>query len=137
MENYKKFNRQCQREIRSSHHSNVGNILKTRLEEKNNKKNYVKIIRLNSIGVQPFKVHGVLNSADKGKAEILNNQFKSFLSSVTDDNPPIPKPKYPHIKKLYICPKRVTKLLQDFKVNSASSADNLPNRILMHSADEI
>ena len=42
-----------------------------------------------------------------------------------------------HTSRNYICSKGVITLLKDLKVNSASGPDNLANRILKHSAEEI
>ena len=112
--------------------------LKISFEEKNSKKfwNYVKSRKTYNIGVQPLKSNGKLHSEDTSKAEILNNQFKSVFTTDTED-PPTLTSNYPAIDNLYICKKGITKLLQNLKVNSASGPDNIANRVLKYSAEEI
>ena len=73
-----------------------------------------------------------------GKAELLNEQFKSvFISEPVDDLPdkgPIPYPTMPDIS---ITTQGIGNLLNDLKIHKASGPDTISARILKEISDII
>ena len=138
---FKLVKHQCQKERRASHNQYVADLLKTSYEEKTSKKfwKYIKSRKTDNVEVQPLRSEGKLHSDDKDKAEILNKQFKSVFTKDSESfkEQSLHKPQFPKIKEIHICEKGVTKLLKELKVNSASGPDDISNRILKHSAEEL
>ena len=72
-------------------------------------------------------------SESQEKANILNAQFKSVFSKITNKITPTPHifgKKIPAIKPLTITLNGVTKLLEKIQVTKAAGPDAVPGRIL-------
>ena len=97
---------------------------------------YIKSLRKDATGVAPLKQDGCLISEAKGKASILNDQYKSvFTTENVDCIPHMGTSPYPDLPPLDITTPGVTKLLKGLNTDKAQGPDQLPPRILKELAD--
>ena len=99
---------------------------------------YVKSRKQDNIGVSPLKSNGQLVNGNKGKADILINQFKSVFTR--EENKTLPKTTK-HISRsipdLEIRSEGIEKLLQNKNPSKASGPDNIQNKILKECAKQL
>ena len=86
----------------------------------------------------PLKDKGKLHSEDRLKVRILNQQFSSvFTKKAGKPFPTVLGEKVPEMQDIQIDVPGVQKLLSDLKIKKTSSPDDLANKILEETADEI
>ena len=78
-----------------------------------------------------------VESDNRLKAEILNNQFKSVFTNENTNLPQEPYSNIPAMPDITITTKGVTKLLHDLKTNKSTGPDEVPARILQLAANEL
>ena len=98
---------------------------------------FVKNLKVDSIGIPTLKKDGKLESDNRAKAEILNDQFKSVFTKENLQLPSVPELNTPTMPDIIISVEGVAKLLHDLNPNKASGPDNISARILKLAAEEI
>ena len=99
---------------------------------------YVKSLKKDAMGVAPLLDEGYLVNEGRGKADILNRQFKSvFTTEDTSSVPTMDDTKYPNISPLVITEAGVRKLLEGLNPHKAQGPDQLPPRVLKELASKI
>ena len=73
----------------------------------------------------------------KDKTNVLNQQFSSVFSPVSDTPPDLGQPKFPRIKDIVISVEGVKNILRQSKPNKTSGPDNIPAKFLKENADEL
>ena len=139
---------QVQKELRVAHSNYLQEILvdgSNNQYDNDNKQrvgkrffSYVKSLKKDSMGVAPLLDEGYLVSDGRGKADILNRQFKSvFTTEDTSSVPTLDNTKYPDIPPLHITEDGVRKLLEGLNPHKAQGPDQLPPRVLKELASKI
>ena len=99
---------------------------------------YVKARKRETVGVSTLKVNGETIENSKGKADALNEQFKSVFTKEDLDNfPQIDDSGTPDIPNLNISTEGLIKLLKAVNPNKANGPDNISCRILKEAAESI
>ena len=99
---------------------------------------YVKARKRETVGVSTLKVNGETIENSKGKAEALNEQFKSVFTKEDLDNfPEIDDSGTPDIPNLNISTKGLIQLLKAVNPNKSNGPDNISCRILKEAAESI
>ena len=99
---------------------------------------YVTARKRETVGVSTLKVNGETIENSKGKAEALNEQFKSVFTKEDLDNfPQIDDSGTPDIPNLNISTEGLIKLLKAVNPNKANGPDNISCRILKEAAESI
>ncbi len=89
------------------------------------------------MGIPALKRQGQLVSDDIGKAEILNNQFKSVFTDELPMDNFSHSTSFPPMPEITISQNGVVKLLKDLQENKAPGPDGLSPKILKLCAEEI
>ena len=140
---YRKFKNHVQKTIRSAYWKYIDEIItppSTEDPSPSQKRfwTFIKSFKRDNSGVSPLKEQGTLVSDAKGRANILNRQFKSAFTQEPPgeipDKGPSPHPKMPNFT---ITPAGINKLLSNLKVHKASGPDNINARILREMKDVI
>ena len=97
---------------------------------------FVKNLKVDTIGIPTLKKDGKLESDNRAKAEILNDQFKSVFIK-ENPQPSVPELNTPTMPDIIISVEGVAKLLHDLNPSKASGQDNISARILKLAAEEI
>ena len=130
---YKNIKHLVQRKIRQAYWSYVEDIISPTEIDKSPKRfwSYIKSKKQDSMGVAPLRHENQLVSSSKGKADILNNQFKSvFTKEDTAHIPSCGRSNIPTMPSISITEQGVNNLLHNLKPNKASGPDEIPARIL-------
>jgi hypothetical protein len=99
---------------------------------------YIKSKRQDSCGIAPLKKGTQLISDNKGKANLLIQQFKSVFTQTTDTTLPSTKIQCKNkIKPIIIKQEGLEKLLSKVNPSKSSGPDNIPNRILKECAVQL
>ena len=98
---------------------------------------FIKSLKIDSMGIPTLKRNGRLESDNRCKAEILNDQFKSVFTTENDNPPQEAEPTIPSMPDITINLEDVTKLLKNLNPNKASGPDGISPRILQLAADEL
>ena len=98
---------------------------------------FVKNLKVDTIGIPTLKKDGKLESDNKAKAEILNDQFKSVFTKENPQLPSLPELNTPTMPDIIISVEGVAKLLHDLNPSKASGPDNISARILKLAAEEL
>lgn len=137
---YKRIQAETKYEIRQANKRYMEEIVSSDFRT-NSKKfwAYVKSKGAESAGVPPLKNNnGFLKSDNLGKAEILNDQFKSvFTEEDTSNVPSKGKSPYPDMPGITVREKGVRILLQKLRPDTATGPDSIPAYILKTAAVEI
>jgi hypothetical protein len=99
---------------------------------------YIKSKRQDAGGIASLEKGANIISDNKGKAELLFDQFKSAFTKTTDNT--LPKTRIQaktDITPIKIEQKGLEKLLRQVNPNKASGPDYIPNRILKECAEPI
>ena len=132
---FKSFKKETQKALKTAQLNHLSETLEESLKEKITKPfwSYIKQQRRDTVGVAPLKDKNTptLVTENKGKAEILNQQFKSvFTRNTFQGELKLKTPQQPTIDDLEIDEDGIKKLLKDVNPMKASGPDNIPNRIL-------
>ncbi len=99
---------------------------------------FIKAKRQDDAGISPLTHNGTTVSDSKGKATILNTQFKSvFTTEQLTDLPSMAESPYPEVQHIRISEEGVLKQLKQINITKATGPDLIPARILKEMADEI
>ena len=99
---------------------------------------YVKSRKRETVGVSTLTVNGETIENSKGKAEAVNEHFKSVFTTEDLDNfPQIDDSGTPDIPNLNISTEGLIKLLKAVNPNKANGPDNISCRILKEAAESI
>ena len=100
---------------------------------------YLSKKKKNKIQVGPLKKEdGDLCYDDKGMAEVLNKQYSSVFTDEDPNLPPNPPPKTcPNMSEIHFTPYMVTEVLKQIKNSSSPGPDEISQRILKETAQEI
>ncbi len=99
--------------------------------------NFVKHKRKDSCNIAPMRRGGVLISDSLGKASIINNQYSSVFTPISDDTPDKPALDIPPLQNITISPEGVKKLLLSLKPTKAAGPDHISPRVLKELAEEL
>ena len=137
---YRKFQKECKRQIRKSEWTYINNVINEGLQNNNTKPfwKYTKAKREDKIGIAPLKNKGQQITDCLGRTEILVDQFLSVFTK--EDDKPLPRVSRrveEDLPPLKISEEGVLKLLRNIKVNKAAGPDELPNRVLQECAAEV
>ena len=136
---FRTFRKTVQKKIRASYWSYTNRMLNDP-EDKHNKSfwRFIKAKRQDSTGISPLTHNERLVSDNKGKANILNMQFKSvFTSENTSNLPSMGESTFPDVQPIKISVDGVCKLLKDTNITKATGPDSIPARILKEMAEDI
>ena len=97
----------------------------------------MKKLRKDSMGIPALKKQGHLVSDDRGKAEILNDQFQSVFTNETPMDNFTHGKSYPSMAEIHVSVDGVIKLMKDLQENKAPGPDGITPKILKLCADEI
>jgi hypothetical protein len=141
MDRYKRLKQKVQWEIR---HANKKYMEEVSTDYKDNSKKFGHTMYIKSkgqkwIGVTPLKKKmRFLQSDNKSKAEILNEQFQSVFTKENLNNCPNKgKGPYSTMEDIKINSKGVHKLLKNLKPHKATGPDSIPSFILKAAADQL
>ena len=139
MDRYKRLKQKVQWEIRQANKKYMEEVS---ADYKNNSKSvwsYIKSKGQEWIGVAPLKNKmGFLQSDNKSKAGILNEQFQSVFTKENLNNFPIKgKSPYSPIEDIKINSIGVHKLLKNLKPHKDIGPDPIPSFILKAAADQL
>jgi hypothetical protein len=123
-----------QKESRKSHRKYINSIC---TESSKKFWTHMKCLKKDTVGIPTLKKNGKLESDNKIKANILNDQFKSVFTQESDTLPHLPLGSIPSIPDFTISTHGVNKLLSDLNPHKASGPDEIPARILKVAAEEI
>ena len=99
---------------------------------------FIKAKRLDSSGTSPLTYNSRTISDNKGKARILNTQFKSVFTSENLSNlPSMGKSPFPEVQHIKISVDGVCKLLKNINITKATGPNSIPARFLKEMAEEI
>ena len=98
---------------------------------------YIKSLKIDTIGIPTLTKDNRLESDNKLKAEILNNQFKSVFTSENTNLPQEPNTNIPAMPDIIITTEGVAKLLHGLNPNKATGPDEVPAKILQLAANEL
>ena len=84
---------------------------------------FVKNLKVDTIGIPTLKKDGKLESDNRAKAEILNDQFKSVFTKENPQLPSVPELNTPTMPDIIISVEGVAKLLHDLNPSKASGPD--------------
>jgi hypothetical protein len=98
---------------------------------------FVKSLRCDNVGIPTLKKDGKLESENKIKAEILNEQFRSVFTQEKQQLPTLPELNIPAMPDIQISLNGVAKLLRDLNPNKASGPDDISPKILKLAAEEL
>ena len=136
---FKSFRKEVQKKIRTSYWSYTNQMLND--PDDKHKKNFwrfIKAKRQDDAGISPLTHNGTTVSDSKGKATILNTQFKSvFTTEQLTDLPSMAESPYPEVQHIRISEEGVLKQLKQINITKATGPDLIPARILKEMADEI
>jgi hypothetical protein len=139
MDRYKILKQKVQWEIRQANKKYMEEVS---TDYKDNSKkfwSYIKSKGQEWIGVAPLKNKmGFLQSDNKSKAEILNEQFQSvFTKEIINNFPNKGKSPYSTMEDIKINSKGVHTLLKNLKPHKAIGPDSIPSCILKAAADQL
>ena len=98
---------------------------------------YIKSLKVDTIGIPTLTKDNRLESDNKLKAEILNNQFKSVFTSENTNLPQEPNTNIPAMPDIIITTEGVAKLLHDLNPKKATGPDEVPAKILQLAANKL
>ena len=99
---------------------------------------YIKSIRTDKSGIAALKKDGNIITDTTGKANLLNEQFQSVFTPITEE--PIPdkgNSTHPIINKLHITTPGIEKLLNKINPHEATGPDNISGRLLKEMQTQI
>ena len=101
---------------------------------------FIKSMRTDNCGIQALKDHNQLISDNKGKAQLLNDQFRSVFTEEPPGETPSPSTRdqdIPTIPEIVIKEEGVKKLLEELNPNKAAGADEITTWVLKTTAEVI
>ena len=98
---------------------------------------FIKSLKIDTIGIPALLRNGSLESDNKTKAEILNDQFCSVFTQEHPEVPVEPESNIPPMPNITIYVDGVLKLLKDLNPNKSSGPDEIPARLLKLAAEEL
>ena len=134
LDHFQDIRKSTQKETRRSYRKYINSIC---LDSSKKFWSFVKSLKSDTMGIPSLKKHGQYESGNKVKATILNDHFKSVLTTENDTLPQLPTSSIPPIPDLIISVDGVCKLLSDLNPHKASGPDGIPARILKVAAEEI
>ncbi|KAJ8026320.1 RNA-directed DNA polymerase from mobile element jockey [Holothuria leucospilota] len=136
---YKHLQKQTQQMMRKAYRDYMNDVLTPSMED--NPKifwRFVKSLKRDSGGIGALRDQGQLISDSKGKADLLNNYFRSvFTIEQTHDIPNKGTSPFPLMSKFKVTNEGVLNLLNDLNPAKAAGPDGLPSRILKLLANQI
>lgn len=138
-DHFKSFRKSVQKKIRASYWSYTIRILNDP-DDKHKKSfwRFIKVKRQDNTGISPLIHNNKTVSDNKGKAKILNTQFKSVLTSeILSNLPSLGESPFPDIQHIQVSVEGVRNLLKETNISKPIGADSIPARILKEMADEI
>lgn len=136
---YKRLQTEVQRDIRQANRKYMEDISNSYKDKPKKFWSYIKSKGQEWVGVAPLKNSmGFIQSDNKNKAEILNQQFKSvFTKENLQDFPDKGPSPYNRMKDVIINSNGVLKLLKNLNTHKATGPDSIPSFILKTAAHEI
>jgi hypothetical protein len=138
--NYRAYQKECKRHLRKAESDYINKNMIEGLENNSTKPfwRYIKSKRQDSCGIAPLKKGTQLISDNKGKANLLIQQFKSVFTQTTDTTLPSTKIQCKNkIKPIIIKQEGLEKLLSKVNPSNSSGPDNIPNRTLKECAVQL
>ena len=139
MDRYKRLKQKVQWEIRKANKKYMEEVSTDYKDNSIKFWSYIKSKGQEWIGVAPLKNKmGFLQSDNKSKAEILNEQFQSvFTKEIINNFPNKGKSPYSTMEDIKINSKGVHTLLKNLKPHKAIGPDSIPSCILKAAADQL
>jgi len=136
---YKRLQQEVQRDVRQANRKYMEDISTNYKDNSKKFWSYIKSKGQEWVGVAPLKNSmGFIQSDNKSKAEILNQQFQSvFTKENLHDSPNKGPSPYSSMKDININTKGVHKLLKNLNAHKATGPDSIPSFILKTAANEI
>jgi len=139
VDRYKRLQQEVQYEVRQANKKYMEDVS---TDYKENSKKFWSFIKSKGqewTGVAPLKNKmGFLQSDNKSKAEILNEQFQSVFTKENLNNCPNKgNSPYQTMSDIKINCKGVTKLLKNQNIHKATGPDSIPSFILKSAADQL
>ncbi|XP_072046454.1 uncharacterized protein [Amphiura filiformis] len=136
---YREYRNALAKTIHQSHINYTNNIIGDSLSE--NPKtfwSYVKLMKIENLGIPVLRTENKLCTTDEEKAQALNEQFQSVFSSSSARDIPDKGPS-PHssISPLVIHQQGVLKQMQQLNPAKASGPDEVPPKLLKSVAEEL
>ena len=131
---FRKARRNTHEETRTAHRRYISSICS---DSPKRFWSYIKSLKFDTIGIPTLTKDKRLESDNKLKAEILNNQFKSVFPSENTNLPQEPNTNIPAMPDIIITTEGVAKLLHDLNPNKATEPDEVPAKILQLAANEL
>ena len=82
-------------------------------------------------------INGKTAENDLGKAEALNDQFRSVFTKTSSDKVPLLQQKYPKMSSIHVTEEGVKKLLQGLNTSKACGPDEISPKILKELSHEL
>ena len=98
---------------------------------------YIKSLKVDTIGIPTLKKSGILESDNKKKAEILNDQFSSVFTRENPNLPSIQGSNFPVMPDIRISVDGVRKLLLSLDPSKAPGPDGISAKILKIAGEAI
>ncbi|CAG2240211.1 unnamed protein product [Mytilus edulis] len=139
MDRYKRLKQETQWEVRQANKKYMEEVSTNYKDNSKKFWSYIKSKGQEWTGVAPLKNKlGFLQSDNKSKAEILNDQFQSVFTKENLNNfPNKGKSPYSTMDDIKISTKGVHKLLKNLKPHKATGPDSIPSFILKTAADQL
>lgn len=136
---FKDLQKKVNHKVRSAKRSHLQEMTST--ENPRQFWRFINSSRKDTTGIQVLKSDNSNITSDKGKAEILADQFSSVFTreeeADTTTNPVLPQSPYPDMLDITVSVDGVAKLLKDINISKAVGPDALPNKALKLAADTI
>ncbi len=133
-ENFKKQRKITFNETRKAHRRHINDVCS---DSPKSFWSYIKSLKVDSVGIPTLKSGGRLESDNKTKADILNDQFKSVFTIEKENLPDLPELDIPVMADIQISVDGVAKLLHDLQPNKAAGPDNISPKVLKAAANEL
>ena len=91
---------------------------------------YIKSLKVDTIGIPTLKKSGILESDNRKKAEILNDQFRSVFTKENENLPMMQSSNFPTMPNIRISVDGVKKLLLGLDPSKAPGPDGISSRLL-------
>ena len=135
---YKVHQKKFAKNIKTAERNYISTYLTDNI--KNNIRHFFKFFKSrkqDTTNISALKRNNTLVTSPDGKAQLLNNHFKSVFTHEHIQLPNMPNSPYPSIPRLTITTDGIQKLLETLDITKATGPDKIPAYILKHCASSI